>query len=85
MSSRTLIFALSALALGTGACNSALEPTDPAIVQQGTIGSSAGDDHGGLTGGRGADDPAGDDHGADDHGGAGGSGRGGADDPANHH
>ena len=83
MTHRTLIFSLiSGLVLGTGACSSTLEPTGSAITQQDGVGvgSPLPEDKGGLTGGQGADDPAG-----DDHGGNGGSqGHGGADDPANH-
>jgi hypothetical protein len=68
---------ISLLALGTGACNSTLEPTGFGITQQDSLGNPVGDDRGGLTGGHGADDPAGDDRG-------GLTGGHGADDPANH-
>ncbi len=92
---RILFFAVvSSLALGTAACDSTLQLTDPGAAEQGGVNVPAGDnsgltgqatdtagvdDHG--SGGHGADDPAGDDRGGDT---GGGQGRGGADDPANH-
>jgi hypothetical protein len=83
---RTLLFAVvSSLALGTGACDSTLQLTEPGAAEQGggltgQASDTTGVDDRGL-GGHGADDPAGDDRGGDS---GGGQGRGGADDPANH-